>query len=197
MKTQQRHAQARSLERLPTSSVSRGIDQDLPHSTSVISNEISYQEQQNMLKRLDGHTTTAESDEDVPEGIPIKLKNASTIAENGDDRGKRRGGAAKSGAHESDSEDLQTPVQAIASAKLQHNYSVKAENTTLISENATLKAESPDVDSGICVWCLEQHSQVAIVPCGHKCLCAQCKSKVSVCPICRGPVTSTLRIFQS
>ena len=92
---------------------------------------------------------------------------------------------------------LQTPVQAIASAKLQHNYSVKAENTTLISENATLKAESPDVDSGICVWCLEQHSQVAIVPCGHKCLCAQCKSKVSVCPICRGPVTSTLRIFQS
>ncbi len=181
MKTQQRHAQARSLERLPTSSVSRGIDQDLPHSTSVISNEISL----------------AESDEDVPEGIPIKLKNASTIAENGDDRGKRRGGAAKSGAHESDSEDLQTPVQAIASAKLQHKYSVKAENTTLISENATLKAESPDVDSGICVWCLEQHSQVAIVPCGHKCLCAQCKSKVSVCPICRGPVTSTLRIFQS
>jgi hypothetical protein len=175
MKTQQRHAQARSLERLPTSSVSRGIDQDLPHST----------------------TTTAESDDDVPEGIPMKFKNASTIAENGDDRGKRRGGAAKSGAHESDSEDLQTPVQAIASAKLQHNYSVKAENTTLISENATLKAESPDVDSGICVWCLEQHSQVAIVPCGHKCLCAQCKSKVSVCPICRGPVTSTLRIFQS
>jgi hypothetical protein len=57
----------------------------------VISNEISYQEQQNMLKRLDGHTTTAESDEDVPEGIPIKLKNASTIAENGDDQGKRRG----------------------------------------------------------------------------------------------------------
>jgi hypothetical protein len=57
MKTQQRHAQARSLERLPTSSVSRGIDQDLPHSTSVLSNEIS----------------SAESDDDVPEGIPIKL----------------------------------------------------------------------------------------------------------------------------
>ena len=91
MKTQQRYAQARSLDPLPRSSVSRGIDQDLPHSTSVISNEISYQEQQNMLKRLDGHTTTAESDEDVPEGIPIKLKNASTIAENGDDQGKRRG----------------------------------------------------------------------------------------------------------
>ena len=85
MKTQQRHAQARSLDPLPRSSVSRGIDQDLPHSTSVISNEISYQEQQNMLKRLDGHTTTAESDDDVPEGIPIKLQK-STIAENGDDR---------------------------------------------------------------------------------------------------------------
>jgi len=58
MKTQQRYAQARSLDPLPRSSVSRGIDQDLPHSTSVISNEISL----------------AESDEDVPEGIPIKLK---------------------------------------------------------------------------------------------------------------------------
>ena len=75
MKTQQRYAQARSLDPLPRSSVSRGIDQDLPHSTSVISNEISL----------------AESDEDVPEGIPIKLKNARTIAENGDDQGKRRG----------------------------------------------------------------------------------------------------------
>ena len=58
MKTQQRYAQARSLDPLPRSSVSRGI---------------------------------AESDEDVPEGIPIKLKNASSIAENGDDQGKRRG----------------------------------------------------------------------------------------------------------
>jgi hypothetical protein len=109
MKTQQRHAQARSLEPLPRSSVSRGIEQDLPHGISVISNEISYQQQKSMFERLDSHTTTAGSDDDVPEGIPIKLQK-STIAENGDDRGKRRGGAAKKEAHEKNSDNLQTTV---------------------------------------------------------------------------------------
>ena len=67
MKTQQRHAQARSLEPLPRSSVSRGIEQDLPHGISVINNEISYQQQKSMFERLDSHTTTAGSDDDVPE----------------------------------------------------------------------------------------------------------------------------------
>jgi len=117
MKTQQRHAQARSLEPLPRSSVCRGIEQDLPHGISVISNEISYQQQKSMFERLDSHTTTAESDDDVPEGIPIKLQK-STIAENGDYRGKRRGGAAKKEAHEKHSDGLQPTVQRIASTKL-------------------------------------------------------------------------------
>ena len=128
MKTQQRHAQARSLEPLPRSSVSRGIEQDLPHGISVISNEISYQQQKSMFERLDSHTTTAESDDDVPEGIPIKLQK-STIAENGDYRGKRRGGAAKKEAHEKNSDDLQTTVQRIASAKLRHVISTTTTTT--------------------------------------------------------------------
>ena len=81
-----------------------------------------------MFERLDSHTTTAESDDDVPEGIPIKLQK-STIAENGDDRGKRRGGAAKKEAHEKNSDGLQTTVQRIASAKLRHVISTTTTTT--------------------------------------------------------------------
>jgi hypothetical protein len=95
-----------------------------------MSNEISYQQPKSMFERLGSHTTTAESDDDVPEGIPIKLQK-STIAENGDDRGKRRGGAAKKRAHEKDSEDLQTAVQGIASAMLRHVKSTTTTTTTV------------------------------------------------------------------
>ncbi len=85
-----------------------------------------------MFERLGSYTTTAESDDDVPEGIPIKLQK-STIAENGDDRGKRLGGAAKKGSHEKDSEDLLTAVQGIAGAKLRVVKSTSTTTTTTVT----------------------------------------------------------------
>lgn len=48
-----------------------------------------------------------------------------------------------------------------------------------------------------CVICLESISEVALVPCGHKCLCSTCaKPFVGDCPVCRSAVTSRLKIFQ-
>lgn len=45
--------------------------------------------------------------------------------------------------------------------------------------------------SVLCVGCLEEPSNVAMVPCGHSCLCAHCARailKKGRCPICRGEV---------
>eukprot|EP00960_Hanusia_phi_P019262 568616-Hanusia_phi.AAC.1 len=49
----------------------------------------------------------------------------------------------------------------------------------------------------MCVICLEQEAQFAMVSCGHRCLCAACKEMVGSipCPICRRESTGVIRIF--
>jgi hypothetical protein len=46
-----------------------------------------------------------------------------------------------------------------------------------------------------CIVCMERPSDVAVVPCGHFCLCEECAAKCNNCPICRGPKGSLLKIF--
>ena len=40
-------------------------------------------------------------------------------------------------------------------------------------------------------------STVALVPCGHVCVCEECASKQKVCPCCDVKVATTIRIFLS
>lgn len=73
----------------------------------------------------------------------------------------------------------------------------------LVISNGRLMMKS-DVGSGpvreessknICCVCLSQPSSLAVVPCGHKCLCEHCAPQVSNCPMCRGPKQSAMKIF--
>ncbi len=53
-----------------------------------------------------------------------------------------------------------------------------------------------------CVVCLDAPSCMAIVPCGHKCLCAADAEAITAagaasCPVCRGPIERMLQIFES
>ena len=52
----------------------------------------------------------------------------------------------------------------------------------------------PEDDNDCCI-CLDAPTTVAFVPCGHLATCEKC-SHVPNCPICRGNVTSTLRIYR-
>lgn len=46
-----------------------------------------------------------------------------------------------------------------------------------------------------CVVCFEELiKRVALVPCGHT-LCDQCALELNVCPVCRTPISSYLKIF--
>lgn len=40
-----------------------------------------------------------------------------------------------------------------------------------------------------CVVCLEDLKTLVMVPCGHYCLCANCKTKIFKCPLCRATIT--------
>ena len=46
-----------------------------------------------------------------------------------------------------------------------------------------------------CAICLDDNAEYAVVPCGHRCLCASCIKSVSDCPVCRGAMTAVLRVF--
>ena len=50
-----------------------------------------------------------------------------------------------------------------------------------------------DVETILCVICLDAHRAVAFVPCGHMCCCASCSGAVSECPLCRQSVRGTLK----
>lgn len=52
-----------------------------------------------------------------------------------------------------------------------------------------------------CVCLLEVKELLAIIPCGHRCICQSCaeilmkREKNSECPICRGPMEGVLKIY--
>jgi len=48
-----------------------------------------------------------------------------------------------------------------------------------------------------CVVCLDAPASHALLPCGHRCVCAGCAETMSTCPICRGGVQGSVRIFDS
>jgi hypothetical protein len=54
----------------------------------------------------------------------------------------------------------------------------------------------------MCVVCFDAPKDHAIVPCGHQCVCAGCaeqltKTRTPSCPVCRGPIERTMRVFCS
>ena len=46
-----------------------------------------------------------------------------------------------------------------------------------------------------CAICLDGAAEYAAVPCGHRCLCANCSNTVSQCPVCRTLLSAVLRVF--
>jgi len=50
-------------------------------------------------------------------------------------------------------------------------------------------------DDKACIICLENERCVALVPCGHLCLCRECCGTQTKCPVCRTPITNFLRTY--
>ena len=52
----------------------------------------------------------------------------------------------------------------------------------------------------LCVLCLDAPKDHIIVPCGHQCVCGVCanklaKTKTPQCPLCRGAIRETMKVF--
>ena len=65
----------------------------------------------------------------------------------------------------------------------------------LAEVEAVLGADRPAIEEGReCVVCWSRTSEIALIPCGHVCLCSSCPP-LSVCPMCRAEVESSLRVY--
>ena len=56
-------------------------------------------------------------------------------------------------------------------------------------------AEMLEASKSECVVCMSAEPVTALMPCGHLCVCEECGSTLSTCPICRTPVQEAKRIF--
>jgi len=46
-----------------------------------------------------------------------------------------------------------------------------------------------------CVVCMEAQAVVALMPCGHRCVCEGCATVLRQCPMCREPIVEAKRIY--
>jgi hypothetical protein len=63
-------------------------------------------------------------------------------------------------------------------------------------------APHPDAEETMCVVCFDAPKDHIIVPCGHQCVCEACaeqltKTRTPMCPVCRGPIQQTMKVFCS
>jgi len=99
-------------------------------------------------------------------------------------------------------------IIADVTAEMQHQHSEMAKVAALMYEQKLLEAsiqheeETAQLEktlTGECVLCLDLAPTFALLPCGHRCLCQACVPVAAAallqCPMCRDPVTSTVRIW--
>lgn len=94
------------------------------------------------------------------------------------------------------------PTQSQQRPRMDRSWSLKSR---LLSRKTTPSCDRPEQHSsagiGNCIICLTQPKEVAVVPCGHLCMCTACANEISKrtrtrqCPICRQKFRSTLRVF--
>ena len=87
------------------------------------------------------------------------------------------------------------PYIATAAASSGSEGAPDGEEFVELPEPEPPRPASTDLASSECAVCLDGNAEYAVVPCGHRCLCASCIKAVSECPVCRGTMTDVLRVF--
>ena len=82
---------------------------------------------------------------------------------------------------------------------LQHDPppTIRAPAKSMAKDNVDDDAHDRDERprSRACVVCDDLVAAVALVPCGHLCMCLTCAELVDECPLCRLPIDQRLRVF--
>jgi hypothetical protein len=94
------------------------------------------------------------------------------------------------------------------------HYSEKCPNARQVSAAATSEAVAPapsappsapsgeekkvdsDVLRGDCIICCTEQADCSLL-CGHLCMCMSCANQCLICPICREPIATRIKVFFS
>jgi len=73
---------------------------------------------------------------------------------------------------------------------------------SVVLPSSNVSSSGDATGNGMCSVCLEGLADTAVVPCGHMCVCFTCMQSIqdsldAQCPMCRGPITSTIRIYKN
>ena len=85
-------------------------------------------------------------------------------------------------------------MQAAMAVIAAHQTALAARERELAQER---RLRSVAEDDRCCVVCQELPKCIVLLPCSHVCLCERCGllEAVSLCPLCRGPVSGRVRVF--
>ena len=69
-----------------------------------------------------------------------------------------------------------------------------------LGSSSVVPPAAPQDAETMCVVCLDAPKDHIIVPCGHQCVCEACAEKLKkasspLCPFCRTPINSTIKVF--
>jgi hypothetical protein len=81
-------------------------------------------------------------------------------------------------------------------ARIEYEMQKKKVTEILKREESKAKQIKEVEEDDTCVICLENPKIVAIVPCGHICLCEGCYSGIRTCPMCRQAKTGFLKTYR-
>ncbi|KAJ8633978.1 hypothetical protein MRB53_027314 [Persea americana] len=96
-------------------------------------------------------------------------------------------GAAKEGY--GDSSDPADDTQSCCYEAVEERTTGTAEKA--LRENREMKSRKS------CKSCLENDVSVLLLPCRHLCLCKECETSISCCPVCKSSKNASLQIFMS
>eukprot|EP01084_Bolivina_argentea_P041290 76184_1 len=71
-----------------------------------------------------------------------------------------------------------------------------------IIKDTPVKENSDEEDNKLCIVCLENEKDYVIIPCGHICVCKECKEENyddvddATCPICRCNIEKIMKTYQ-
>jgi len=66
-----------------------------------------------------------------------------------------------------------------------------------IKKDNNSKEEAVPQEDTSCKICFENTIDAVIIPCGHVAICIACTEGLKLCPMCRGPVASVVKMFKS
>jgi hypothetical protein len=89
-------------------------------------------------------------------------------------------------------------AEASTAAPMTEASAASAATGAPVVEVSAAAASAPVAEADLCVVCMDARKCVALVPCGHVCLCAGCAASFApgaACPMCRCAVRERYKVF--